>query len=55
MIHAATREELIAGVEICARVLHDLGREMLVDRLSLEDFVNRAREYSLAGSEALDN
>jgi hypothetical protein len=71
MIHAATREELIAGVEMCAGVLRDLGREMLVDRVSLADFVHRAREYastrvreyastrvreySVAGSEARGN
>jgi hypothetical protein len=52
MIHAATREELIAGVEMCARVLRDLGREMLVNRIGLEDFVDRAREYSRVRSAA---
>ncbi len=39
-----TREQLASAVEKCASVFREMGRDMLVDRVGLKDFLRRAYE-----------
>lgn len=42
MIHAANREQVVEGVQLCAQVLRELGRPMLVDQVGLGEFFAKA-------------